>query len=62
MNGTTLGLLAGLALGFAGAFGGFGAFVVVLLFGALGLLVGRWLDGELDVAELVRSAQRRGGR
>ncbi|MFC8044566.1 hypothetical protein [Nocardia sp. NPDC057353] len=62
MNGTTLGLLAGLALGFAGAFGGFGAFVVVLLFGAIGLLVGRWLDGELDVAELVRSAQRRSGR
>ncbi|MFC3961688.1 hypothetical protein [Nocardia jiangsuensis] len=62
MNGTTLGLLAGLALGFAGAFGGFGAFVVVLLFGALGLLVGRWLDGDLDVAELVRSAQRRSGR
>lgn len=62
MNGTTLGLLAGLALGFAGAFGGFGAFVVVLLFGALGLLAGRWLDGELDVAGLVRSAQRRSGR
>ncbi|MEV0359437.1 hypothetical protein AB0H71_25620 [Nocardia sp. NPDC050697] len=62
MNATTLGLLAGLALGFAGAFGGFGAFVVVLLFGAVGLLVGRWLDGELDVAELVRSAQRRSGR
>lgn len=62
MNATTLGLLTGLALGFAGAFGGFGAFVVVLVFAALGLLAGRWLDGELDVAGLVRSAQRRGDR
>ena len=49
MTSTHLGLLAGLALGLAGAFGGFGAFLVVLLLGAVGLLVGRHLDGKLDL-------------
>lgn len=49
MSATRLGLLTGLALGFAGAFGGFVAFLIVGVFGALGLLVGRYLDGELDV-------------
>ncbi|QIS03110.1 hypothetical protein F5X71_13015 [Nocardia brasiliensis] len=62
MNATVICLAVGLALGFAGAFGGFGAFTVVLLFALLGLLVGRWLDGELDVAGLLQSAQRRGRR
>ncbi|MFI6869480.1 hypothetical protein [Nocardia sp. NPDC050406] len=62
MNATTIGLAVGLALGFAMAFGGFGAFAVVLVFAALGLLVGRWLDGELDVAGLMRSAQDRSRR
>ncbi|MFC5061682.1 DUF2273 domain-containing protein [Actinomycetospora atypica] len=49
MSNTTLGLAVGVALGFAGAFGGFGAFLLVLVLGAVGLLVGRWLDGQLDV-------------
>ncbi|MEC3975642.1 hypothetical protein [Amycolatopsis sp. H20-H5] len=60
MNATLIGLLTGLALGFAAAFGGFGAFVVVLVLGALGLLVGRWLDGKLDLSALVGSAKDRG--
>ncbi|MFF0147501.1 hypothetical protein ATK36_6171 [Amycolatopsis sulphurea] len=52
MNATQLGLLTGLALGLAAAFGGFGAFVLVLVLGALGLLVGRVLDGKLDLSQL----------
>jgi hypothetical protein len=52
MNATNLGLLTGLALGFAGAFGGFGAFLIVLVLAALGLLIGRVLDGKLDVSQL----------
>jgi hypothetical protein len=52
MNSTHFGLLTGLALGFAAAFGGFGAFLVVLVLGALGLLVGRVLDGKLDLSQL----------
>lgn len=53
MSGTTLGLLTGLALGLAAAFGGFTAFLLVVVFGALGLLVGRVADGKLDLAQLL---------
>jgi nitrate/nitrite transporter NarK len=52
MNSTQLGLLTGVALGFAAAFGGFGAFLIVLVLGALGLLAGRVLDGKLDLSAL----------
>jgi hypothetical protein len=60
MNSTTIGLVTGLALGFAAAFGGFTAFVVVLVLGALGLAVGRWLDGKLDLSALVGAGRDRG--
>lgn len=60
MNSTTLGLLTGLALGFAGAFGGFGAFLIVLVLAALGLLIGRVLDGKLDVSQLTGVGRDRG--
>jgi hypothetical protein len=52
VNATTIGLLVGLALGFAGAFGGFTAFIIVLFLGMVGLLVGRLLDGQLDLSSL----------
>ena len=60
MNSTTLGLLTGLALGFAGAFGGFGAFLIVLVLAALGLFVGRVLDGKLDLSQLTGTGRDRG--
>lgn len=60
MNSTTLGLLTGLALGFAGAFGGFGAFLIVLVVAALGLLIGRVLDGKLDLSQLTGVGRDRG--
>ena len=50
---TSLGLLSGIALGIVAAFGGFGAFLIVLVMGGLGLIVGRALDGKLDLAALV---------
>jgi uncharacterized membrane protein YeaQ/YmgE (transglycosylase-associated protein family) len=65
MTSTQLGLIAGLILGVAGAFGGFGAFVLVLVLGLVGLLVGRYLDGKLDLSQLgerVRMSERDGGR
>jgi nitrate/nitrite transporter NarK len=46
---TVLGLVVGLVLGLAAAFGGFGAFLLVLVLGVVGLLVGRYLDGQLDL-------------
>jgi hypothetical protein len=53
MNATQTGLLAGLVLGVAGAFGGFAAFLIVLVLGAIGMLVGRVLDGQLDLNTLL---------
>lgn len=52
MNSTQLGLLTGLALGLAVAFGGFGAFAVVVVLGVIGFLAGRYLDGKLDLSQL----------
>lgn len=49
-----VGLAFGVALGFAGAFGGLTAFLIVLVLGVIGFLAGRALGGELDLGELVR--------
>ncbi|MGW6941256.1 hypothetical protein ACWGF3_19965 [Streptomyces xanthophaeus] len=54
------GLLAGMALGFAGYFGGFGAFLLVAALGAVGFVVGRFLDGDLDPGDLLRPRDRDG--
>ncbi|MCK9900307.1 MULTISPECIES: DUF2273 domain-containing protein [Parafrankia] len=44
-----LGLVAGLVAGLALAFGGFGEFLIVLLFGAIGLFVGKIVDGDIEL-------------
>ncbi|MEV6066288.1 hypothetical protein AB0L82_07040 [Nocardia sp. NPDC052001] len=62
MNATSICLAVGIALGFAAAFGGLGAFAIVLVFAGLGLLAGRWLDGEIDLSGLLRSVRDRGRR
>lgn len=53
MNATRTGLLAGLILGLAGVTAGFSGFLVVVLVGILGLLVGMALDGTLDLGGLL---------
>lgn len=53
MSRTTTALFVGLVLGLTAAFG---AFVIVLRFGAIGLVVGLVLDGELDLAGLLGRA------
>ncbi|NYV78971.1 hypothetical protein [Streptomyces sp. UH6] len=55
MNMAVIGMIAGMALGFAGYFGGFGAFLLVAALGAVGFLVGRYLEGDLDAGDLFRS-------
>ncbi|MGW2940197.1 hypothetical protein ACWDA7_53250, partial [Streptomyces sp. NPDC001156] len=55
MNTATTGLAAGMALGFAAYFGGFWAFLLVLVLGAVGLTAGLALQGDLDL----RSRRRR---
>lgn len=59
MNATQTGLLAGLILGVATAFGGLSACLIALLLGGIGVVVGRVLDGKLDLGELIG---RRGDR
>ncbi|TDC95071.1 hypothetical protein E1161_05395 [Saccharopolyspora aridisoli] len=60
MNATQTGLIAGLILGTAAAIGGFSGFLIALLIGVVGLVVGRILDGELEVGDLLgRSKDRR---
>ncbi|WP_375423021.1 hypothetical protein [uncultured Friedmanniella sp.] len=60
MSRTTTALFVGLVLGVTAAFGTFGSFVIVLLFGLVGLLVGMVLDGRIDVAStLGRATEKR---
>ncbi|MET8676207.1 hypothetical protein ABZW18_01035 [Streptomyces sp. NPDC004647] len=53
-----LGLIAGMALGFAGYFGGFGAFLLVAALGAVGYVAGRFLEGDLEPGDFFRPRER----
>ena len=60
MSRTSIALFVGLVLGLMAAFGTFGSFVIVLVFGALGLVIGLVLDGRLDLAGLLgRTTEKR---
>ncbi|SEC10560.1 DUF2273 domain-containing protein [Streptomyces sp. TLI_105] len=54
MSRSVVGLAAGMALGFAAYFGGFWAFLLVLVLGAVGLVVGRLAEGDLEPGDFVR--------
>lgn len=49
MTTTLVATLFGLVLGLAAAFGDTAQFLLVLVFGAVGLFVGRVLDGAIDL-------------
>ena len=49
MNRTALATLTGLVLGLALVFGSFGDMLIVGLFGLIGYLIAKVLDGDLDV-------------
>ncbi|MER6528086.1 hypothetical protein [Streptomyces sp. NPDC001508] len=55
MNMAVIGMIAGMALGFAGYFGGFGAFLLVAALGAIGFVVGRFLEGDLEPGDFFRT-------
>lgn len=55
MSMAVIGLVAGMALGFAGYFGGFGAFVLVAALGAVGFVAGRFLEGDPEAGEFFRT-------
>lgn len=52
MTTSTIGLLAGLLLGVAAAAGGFVGFLIALVLGIVGYLVGGHYDGEIDLGSL----------
>lgn len=56
-----IGMLAGMALAFAGFFGGFGAFLLVAALGGVGSAAGHWLDSGGRVQDL-RDGFERGRR
>ncbi|AYL35358.1 MULTISPECIES: hypothetical protein [Streptomyces] len=59
MNMAVVGMIAGMALAFAGYFGGFGAFLLVAALGAVGFVVGRFLEGDLEFGDFFRSRDER---
>ncbi|WP_322760136.1 hypothetical protein [Frankia sp. Cr2] len=59
MRSSAIGLITGLISGLALAFGGFGDFLIVLIFGAIGLFVGKVLDGDIDINRYVSGGERR---
>ncbi|MFF7951438.1 hypothetical protein [Streptomyces griseorubiginosus] len=61
MNTPVVGMAAGMALAFAGFFGGFGAFLLVAALGGLGWALGRWIEGGGSVRD-VRAAFERSRR
>jgi Small integral membrane protein (DUF2273) len=60
MTRTILGTIIGLALGLALAFGSFGQMLIVALFAAVGFVVGKVLEGDLDLSPYL--PRRREGR
>ncbi|MFI6853823.1 hypothetical protein [Streptomyces sp. NPDC050416] len=59
MSMAVVGMIAGMALAFAGYFGGFGAFLLVAALGAVGFVVGRFLEGDMDFGDFFRPRERR---
>lgn len=58
MTTSSLGLIAGLLLGVAAAAGGFTGFVIALLLGVIGYLIGGQTDGQFDLGALLRGRGR----
>ncbi|MGW0614563.1 hypothetical protein [Streptomyces sp. NPDC002788] len=59
MSMAVVGMIVGMALAFAGYFGGFGAFLLVAALGAVGFAVGRFLEGDLELGDFFRTRERR---
>jgi hypothetical protein len=60
MTRTTVGVVIGLALGLALAFGSFGQMLIVALFAVIGFVVAKVLEGDLDLGPYL--SRRREGR
>ncbi len=59
MTGTVLGAIAGAVLAIAGLAFGFWGFLLVLVLGAIGALIGAIVSGRLNVAAVIDAARGR---
>ncbi|CAM5581148.1 MULTISPECIES: hypothetical protein [Streptomyces] len=59
MSMAVVGMIAGMALGFAGYFGGFGAFLLVAALGAVGFIVGWFTEGDYELGDFFRRRDSR---
>lgn len=59
MTRTSLGIIIGLALGLALAFGSFGQMLIVALFAAVGVIVAKILEGDIDLSRYVAGRRDR---
>ncbi len=59
MSRSTLGLLVGLALGLAIAIDGFSGFLVTAVAAVIGFLLGKVVDGDIDVSSYLGAGRRR---
>ena len=58
MSPSVIGLLVGVALGFAAAFGGFAAFAIVAILAVIGFVVGKVVEGDLDLSPYLSGRRR----
>ncbi|MFY9651623.1 MAG: hypothetical protein WBF20_01935 [Trebonia sp.] len=58
MNRTALATITGLVLGVALVFGDFGDMLIVALFGVIGYLAAKVLDGDIDAQAWLSRARR----
>ncbi|WP_405580025.1 hypothetical protein [Streptomyces sp. NBC_01190] len=58
MSNAVVGLVYGMTLAFAGFFGGFGAFCLVAFLGAVGFVVGKYFDGDIEPGDFFRLRDR----
>lgn len=58
MRPSFVGLLVGIALGFAGAFGGFVAFIIVGVLAAVGFVAGKVVEGQIDLTPYLGGGNR----
>jgi hypothetical protein len=58
MRPSFVGLLVGMALGFALAFGGFDAFLIVAVLSAIGFIAGKVIEGQIDLTPYLGGGNR----
>ncbi len=62
MSTTVIGLFAGLLVGLGIAIDGLTGLLLLVVFGAIGFVIGKVIDGDLDLSSVLNSGSSRGVR